>query len=1075
MSSPSGDIYATQEQVLRVEECLLKQQAMLEKLEKNTNLFQLDCNTYINQLIEEACQQRGSRGSEYINITKFISRHVLSAISQLQEANQTMVLETIPVKRLQDLEKRVLTRPSSTEETQNLAVRLSTLETELKQLKIQPPVIHQTENANPNPNPELQTLKEHIEHLETRLLQEVQRAYKIVYKPGELGAPLTKLQFQVDSLQKEINQMKSVDGQTLAENLITTTAAVLRQDFQDHMATRASREDLEKFQSTIQRIEEFSRDVQTGFTAMKGQTIEVVQQMEHRFSEERWNKLETKIQKSVDGILSSQLHRMKNQFGIQESEISQALEMLRKDAEKLNKDIRTQYGPEMLQKHMIQLQDMLELNMKTKQTTFENEIQKRLRIIENQVQGFKDEMRSFLVEIKQQVEATNLDEHYSAFEERLQGQQAVFNDWKKALEISESKNKYILEDTKAYSVSLKHEITTIQQSIQGVHGELSELKKETKQALDSWMRERQEQIQGRLNSATLDIDSLRTSVLQIQDEIQRELLEQKQREKYLDYQKTLDEKLQTWIAEKDAVLFQRSLDVSQQIKQILQKAEDREKQLTALFSEKTMRDFVKECEHRLKLSQEDWNQRRMEEFSLRYSSVKNQLDINNSLSNTNYSTTKQLEIDIGKVFERFMNMEEQFQKITSKYSQETLEELVVQSESRIKQHQQDWTARRMGEILQKQQETRKLVEQLQELNKQAEEREKQVFERLSEEQMTKYLQIIESRLHLKQDDYLKKGFDVFKTKYVELQQSLRRGMDIIKQIDQKDNRISVTYATHMEVSKAQIYKLQDEIENLKERIQNYHIGGIKHEESKKSPWDSNKKHAKIYSSMTRCFYTALFGIPGQEMDTLAPVLQKIPGWDYICFTNQPISEELGWIIVQVPLEKSSPSLQAKFYKWNTHETLIDYDVVVWVDAYIAPNGTYSEVLKQWIVDMKQKEKYILHRPHEKRDCVYEECNAIVELKRDTAEHVDLVRNELQFRKVPEHAGLFDSNIMIRLHKYTDVQFISSEIYKQLEKTSYRDQIAIPLLYCMHSFKKYETQNLMRAFEKTGTHVRIDAE
>jgi hypothetical protein len=229
---------------------------------------------------------------------------------------------------------------------------------------------------------------------------------------------------------------------------------------------------------------------------------------------------------------------------------------------------------------------------------------------------------------------------------------------------------------------------------------------------------------------------------------------------------------------------------------------------------------------------------------------------------------------------------------------------------------------------------------------------------------------------------------------------------------------------------------------------------------------------QMYQSITKCFYTAIIGKPGQEVDTLGHV-ERIQGWDYICFTNQSIQAPKGWTIVPVTFHGSDPAVEAKRYKWLSHHELLDYDVVVWVDGYITPDPRYCDLLRQWIVNMKETNIKVLHRPHDTRKCIWEECDAVVKYKRDTKERVGLVRDELHLHKMPKDWGLFDTNIVIKFHKDDVVQKMGEEIYKQISSLSNRDQLAVTFMYFKHKFTKFSTLKLLQAFQKNGNHIRHD--
>ena len=285
------------------------------------------------------------------------------------------------------------------------------------------------------------------------------------------------------------------------------------------------------------------------------------------------------------------------------------------------------------------------------------------------------------------------------------------------------------------------------------------------------------------------------------------------------------------------------------------------------------------------------------------------------------------------------------------------------------------------------------------------------------------------------------------------------------------NNLSLYAQIHLKNIEDKIQDTQERIDSLETDIQ-YQIETIK-ERPIGQVIVTSERELK-YNSLTKCFYTAIFGTGTQAVDSLAPIPNKIAGWDYICFTNLNLPPQKGWHIVKIQLDEINPVLQAKRVKWLSHEYLSEYDVVVWMDGYIAPNPMFSEVLKQWVLEMQEKNINVLHRPHEDRNCIYEECEAVVANKRDTRENVAKVLTQLKELRFPKNWGLFDTNILFKFHKDQAVQEISEAVFKQMQETSYRDQLAVPLVYYTNGFKNFQNQTLLRAFEKSGNHVRIAA-
>lgn len=226
-------------------------------------------------------------------------------------------------------------------------------------------------------------------------------------------------------------------------------------------------------------------------------------------------------------------------------------------------------------------------------------------------------------------------------------------------------------------------------------------------------------------------------------------------------------------------------------------------------------------------------------------------------------------------------------------------------------------------------------------------------------------------------------------------------------------------------------------------------------------------------TIKKCFYTASFGNPGQTTDKIQP-FQTVPGWDYILFTNLPIQSP-SWQIRTVQRTHGDPAIEAKTYKWQSHLFLPDYDVVVWIDSYMSPIPKLVSALEDTLYTCFFEEKtLIVHRPHAERSCIWEECDAVVKARRATPQAVERNRVLLQAVSMPRHYGLFDTNIVAKLHLDPAVQQVGNQIVETLRRASNRDQLAVTYVYYKEGFKLYSVRELQNYTIKTGTHVRIPA-
>jgi len=705
LGTPNGTLFAPYEKVAALETIVQKQQVKLDLLEQTQVLFLQSVPQYLEQQVQHALQQRGSKGADFVAITQFVTGHLANAIVKLQEACFKTVHESLPLQAVQALEKKLQTslQTQQTQQTQpgtliqstvdSLHNRISMLEIQ-RQDPIQIQKVQQDSNQlqehrqehrqqhgqehrqehgqehrqeHGQNNEELATLKEHMEHLETKLLAEVQRAYTTVHKPGEYGRPLANVQVMIETLNKEFQSFRQVDVRKIAETMITTAHQNLRKEFTDFLNTCITKKEYRQFEDGIHRVEEYTKDIRGGF------------------------------------------YKLKNEYDTVQIKLNQ-------DYEEFQKRIEEQYSDE-----------RLIVLTKTIQKNIENKLNNYIK----------------------------LQEYYIST-------------------IKSIKESYILKDT------YTNEMMRIREGM---------------------------------------------------------------------------------------------------------------KQITTLF--------------------------KLTIYKTKFTNISESLEVKETLNQLNTI----------------------FNKTSQKINKENL------------------------------------------------------FTQLRKTQLQE-------------------------TKPVEVPLLM------------SPNVVSTTY--------------------------------------------TNTSSTNIqYQSTTKCFYTAIFGIQDQTVDTLGDV-ERIPGWDYLCFTNQPLKQINGWTIIQVPYTGLKPALEAKRYKWLSHEVLLDYDVVVWLDAYITPKLEMRHILKQWILNMKEKQIPIFHRPHETRNCIWDECDAVVKSKRDNAENVSKVRKLLETHNMPKGWGLFDTNILVRFHKHKIVQTLSEEIYKQLSTTSIRDQLAVTFVYYKYGYKNFYSEDLFKAFQKNGSHIRIDA-
>jgi hypothetical protein len=1315
MSSPSGDLYATQAQIARLEKMVTNQQIAIVQLTQQKNIFLKNLDESIQEQIESAIAERGSKGSDYVNITKFIAKQISLAMSQLHEAGLKSIQESIPLKTLHDLERRMLIRPTATDDLQSIAQRLSLLENQIQSGGF-------SDGQNTESSVDVKNLKAHIETLEKKLFAEVQKAYSTVHKPGELGSPLAKLQAKVETLQGDIARLQKEDIKESTEAMVINLAAQLKTQLEGSLQERASKSDLEKFRTDLQRIEEISRDAQTISHLMKTKLEQALGQLTARFSEERWISLEGKTKKIVDDALKETLRSQKTSLTNQEQAVKEVLKKTEETVNRLNTEVRSQYGPEMLERTHQELVGKLKKQQTEFQDTVQEQILRQISLMNTEYHSLKNQFRDFTATVKQELSGSSLREKYKEYENSLKRYEREMDSWKTDLERAEKIQKTTLDFLNNYKQELGSFLAETENSVKGLKTTVAMNRQEIKDQLDVWLRDRQHQIQENFTKATGEVQKVRDNYLVLQKQVRMELDETKLKEKYKQFQNELELKIKGWMQEKEDYLVNRIVDMSQDLREVKRSVESKEREFTELFSEDKIQSVYKDIETRIKSYQEEWNKRRTEEFLLRYSDFDRELkrmdtiaknleereksvnlidqekkmkdfidrwetrlnkekddiisgvnNVTNSTLNNVRSVLKTVKGDYNAVvnainaekakFVAYLeNLKKSQEEVQSLYTEESLQKFVTDCETRLQISQNTWTRKRTEEFDEKFSFIDTQIRQLQTLTQESKQMEKRLLESVvkqsfGEQTLEKIVNQCELRLKTTQDAWMKRKTEEITDRIVKVEDEKKQMMEIVKDAEKTALKVSANFnqqsiqkitkeiearvrplldeqiakkmveinnneaalkqqfellqnissqtyqdvdslrksykefetkinkqfnqqtlanishhleenmkgiveltstslkktfeewkdstqdelkdiklkgydmnaklATSIEkytnfskeidkminvsiqnfMSKdrvaelrkvlcgdiladiknnlamyAQIHlkTLEDRISDTRERIDSfeteihYQIETIKERSISSTGQVIIGERELKYNSLTKCFYTAIFGLGNQPVDTLAPIQNKIAGWDYICFTNMNLPPQKGWHIVKIQLDELNPVLQAKRVKWLSHEYLSDYDVVVWMDGYIAPNPMFSEVLKQWVLEMQEKNIHVLHRPHEVRNCIYEECEAVVANKRDTRENVTKVVTQLKELRFPKNWGLFDTNILFKFHKDQAIQDISEAVFKQMQETSYRDQLAVPLVYYTNGFKDFQNQTLLRAFEKSGNHVRIAA-
>lgn len=205
--------------------------------------------------------------------------------------------------------------------------------------------------------------------------------------------------------------------------------------------------------------------------------------------------------------------------------------------------------------------------------------------------------------------------------------------------------------------------------------------------------------------------------------------------------------------------------------------------------------------------------------------------------------------------------------------------------------------------------------------------------------------------------------------------------------------------------------------------------------------------------MRVCVFTAIFS-EREPIDKPAP-FAKIAGWDYVMFTNLPASvypADCSWEIRQVPvpwdvLPDGSRVAGAKmiyanrYYKWKPQQHLSEYDVVIYVDGFQAPDARKESVWRELVEElMANAASYsLIQCPHPKNTCIYTELAEIVSARKDTRESMMGVFNFLKSEGYPEGRGLFWNGCYVLNNKCPLIKKVWGSLWSDMLRLTYRDQ------------------------------------
>lgn len=188
---------------------------------------------------------------------------------------------------------------------------------------------------------------------------------------------------------------------------------------------------------------------------------------------------------------------------------------------------------------------------------------------------------------------------------------------------------------------------------------------------------------------------------------------------------------------------------------------------------------------------------------------------------------------------------------------------------------------------------------------------------------------------------------------------------------------------------------------------------------------------------SRVVYTAIVG----EVDRLLAPEVVDPHWDYICFSDEPVSCA-PWRWAPVEPDQPTPARAARYLKVNATTVLPSAELSLWVDGNIQPLASPQALADRYLAAAD-----LAFHPHPERSCVFDEAVAVIEQGKDAAATV--VPQIVRYARagMPPQAGLQATAGILRRHTAA-VAALEAAWWTEISHGSHRDQLSLP--YVLHT-------------------------
>lgn len=162
-------------------------------------------------------------------------------------------------------------------------------------------------------------------------------------------------------------------------------------------------------------------------------------------------------------------------------------------------------------------------------------------------------------------------------------------------------------------------------------------------------------------------------------------------------------------------------------------------------------------------------------------------------------------------------------------------------------------------------------------------------------------------------------------------------------------------------------------------------------------------------------------------------------FDYILFSNSiPEGRQGVWEIRRIDYINPIQTKIARYVKTHPESLLKEYEASLWIDANI--RITNQSVYDRF-VELIDNDVSIASVEHGGWDCIYEELFRVLDFRYESEKIVVTWGRELRKRSFPKHAGMFETNLLFRIHSKKEIAKLDAKWWNYIDNYSKRDQLS----------------------------------